>query len=91
VDAYYVRGEALSTLQDGGARSLGVVLGDLLGGPAGAVLGARLDPPPAYGARHSLAEVPPPGASFATAHDPVAMHGMGWVERGLDRAIATAH
>ena len=89
VEAYYVRGEVLSTLQDGGDRVVGSVLGGLFG-PAGAALGAGVDAPSAYGQRIALDEVAPAGAGFLKAHDPVAMHGMGWVERGLDKAVAQA-
>ncbi len=91
VDAWYVRGEVLSTLQDGGDRVVGAGLGGLFGGPVGAGLGGQLNAPSAYGVRHALNEVPPPGAGVLASHNPVSMHGMGWVERGLDKATAASN
>ena len=58
VEAFYVRGEVLSALQDGGDR----VAGALLGGAFGA---AFLNAPEAYGHRHAIGNDRPPGNSWS--------------------------
>lgn len=81
VDAYYVRGEILSLIQDGGDRVIGGLLGGVLGGLAA-------DAPEAYGNRHELDAVKPEGSRFWEHNGLVERHGMDWVIRGLDRAAA---
>jgi hypothetical protein len=92
VDAYYLDGDPLSRLQDGGDRWLGAGLGGLFGGLGGGVLGALLvDAPPAYGDRHQLAPVGPEGrpGEDASLGD---LHGRAWLISSLDAAYrAAAH
>ena len=76
VDAYYVRGEALSLLQDGGDR----VIGPIILGP---IVGSQVDVPPAYGDRHVLDAVTPEGKDWRNAINPVDRHGMDWVQSSL--------
>jgi Lipase (class 3) len=73
VSAFYVRGEILSVLQDGGDRVLGSVLGrfagSAIGGPLGGVAGAQFgrtfaDAPEAYGNRIALDAVRPNNLSW---------------------------
>lgn len=75
VQAYNVRGEILTHLQDGGDR----VLGALLFGIPGAVL---LDAPSAYGARHLLPGAVPEGKSWFAEHSRVDRHMIDWVLAG---------
>jgi Lipase (class 3) len=75
VQAFYVRGEVLSAIQDGGDR----VIGAIFGGIRGATL---VDAPPAYGTRVPLTAVRPNGQPWY-ADDPVARHGMDWVVSSL--------
>ena len=75
VQAFYVRGEGLSAIQDGGDR----VIGAIFGGVAGAALA---DAPPAYGTRHALDAVRPTGVHWY-ADNPAARHGMNWVLSSL--------
>jgi hypothetical protein len=77
VRAYYVRGEVLSTLQDGGDRLLGTALGGLFGG-------AVADAPEAYGQRIGLNGVRPEGLRWYQ-DNPVSRHGMDWVLSSLPR------
>jgi Protein of unknown function (DUF2974) len=77
VSAFYIRGEVLSAIQDGGDR----VLGALLGGP---ILGARADAPSAYGQRIALDAVRPDGVRWYQDNS-VARHGMDWVLASLNR------
>jgi hypothetical protein len=77
VSAYYVRGEVLSAIQDGGDR----VLGGLIGGLTGARL---VDAPEAYGKRIALESVRPEGLRWYQ-DNPVARHGMDWVLSSLNR------
>ncbi len=75
VQAFYVRGEVLSAIQDGGDRTIGAIFG-------GAV-GARLaDAPAAYGTRRVLDPVRPSGVPWY-ADTPVARHAMTWVSSSL--------
>lgn len=78
VDAYYVSGEVLSALQDGGDRVAGGLLGGLLGA-------AVADAPSAYGTRHKLEAARPDGAGWLDGLNPVAKHGMDWVLSSLPR------
>ncbi|MFC4293074.1 Mbeg1-like protein [Sphingorhabdus arenilitoris] len=71
VDAYYVRGEILSLIQDGGDRFIGGVLGGLLGA-------AVLDAPEAYGRRIGIDAVRPEGVKWYQ-DNPAARHGIAWV------------
>jgi hypothetical protein len=73
VSAVYVRGEILSTLQDGGDRVLGSILGrfagSAVGGPLGGVAGAQFgrtfaDAPEAYGNRIAIDAVRPSNLSW---------------------------
>ncbi|NJM50045.1 MAG: DUF2974 domain-containing protein [Sphingomonadales bacterium] len=75
VDAYFVRGEILSLLQDGGDRVIGGVLGGLLGA-------AILDAPEAYGRRIGIDAVRPEGVKWYQ-DNPAARHGMEWVVSSL--------
>jgi Protein of unknown function (DUF2974) len=75
VTAYYVRGEILSAIQDGGDRFLGGILGGLIG--AGAA-----DAPEAYGTRIGLNAVRPEGLRWYQ-DNPGARHGMDWVLSSL--------
>lgn len=71
ISAFYVRGEILSAVQDGGDR----VLGAIFGGVPGAILA---DAPEAYGTRIPLDAVRPEGTHWYQ-DNPVARHGMNWV------------
>lgn len=75
VDAYYVRGEILSALQDGGDRALG----GLLGGLGGLLIA---DAPEAYGNRIGLNGVRPSDVRWYQ-DNPVSRHGMNWVLASL--------
>lgn len=75
IAAFYVRGEILSAVQDGGDR----VLGAIFGGPLGGVLA---DAPEAYGDRMPLDAVRPQGQHWYQ-DNPVARHGMDWVLSSL--------
>lgn len=76
VDAWYVRGEILSLLQDGGDR----VIGGVFGGIAGGLL---VDAPEAYGERRGLDSVAPNGKNWLDRLNPVDRHGMDWVLQSL--------
>jgi Protein of unknown function (DUF2974) len=75
VQAFYVRGEVLSAIQDGGDRAIGQIFG-------GAIGRAIVDAPSAYGTRISLAPVRPAGTPWY-GDNPVARHGMNWVQSSL--------
>ncbi len=77
VSAYYVRGEVLSAVQDGGDRALGGLLGGIVGA-------AVVDAPSAYGSRIALDAVRPEGLRWYQ-DNPVARHGMDWVLSSLGR------
>lgn len=91
VQAWYVDGEILSSIQDGGDRVLGGVLGGILtGGPGGAAAGAvLLDLPEAYGTRHEMDAVAPEGLNWFERNLspmlPIDRHGMDWVLSSLPR------
>lgn len=90
VDAYYLDGDPLSRVQDGGDRWLGAGLGGLFGGLGGGVLGALLaDAPAAYGERHQLEAVGPrgQGGDDASLGD---LHGRAWLISSLDAAYRAA-
>jgi type VI secretion system secreted protein VgrG len=90
VDAYYLDGDPLSRVQDGGDRWLGAGLGGLFGGLGGGILGALLvDAPAAYGDRHELTSVGPEGQSRddASLGD---LHGRAWLISSLDAAYRAA-
>jgi hypothetical protein len=75
VAAYYVRGEILSAIQDGGDRVIGGLLGGLIGG-------SSIDAPEAYGKRIGLNAVRPEGLRWYQ-DNPGARHGMDWVLSSL--------
>ena len=77
VNAYYVRGEVLSAIQDGGDRFAGA----LLGGLGGALIG---DLPEAYGNRIGLDAVRPQGVKWYQ-DNPIARHGIDWVQASLNK------
>lgn len=76
IAAFYVRGEVLSAVQDGGDR----VAGAILGGIPGAIFA---DAPEAYGTRIPLDAKQPAGQQWFQ-DTPVARHGMDWVQSSLD-------
>ena len=90
VDAYFVRGEILSAMQDGGDKVVGMFLGRAVGGTllgplgafAGTVAGRGLDAPEAFGRRIELPAIDPGNTPFYREHA-VARHGMDWVLAGL--------
>nr|WP_322952429.1 Mbeg1-like protein [Nitrospirillum sp. BR 11163] len=95
VNAYYNDGDPLSGLQDNRETVLGGMTGaaTVADPVAGAGLGGFIldreskgQPvlPQAYGTRHELPKVHPAGAGFLARHNPVAMHGMDYVIRGID-------
>ncbi len=91
VDAYYDSGDPLSKFQDSNAFKgglIGGVLGGIFGGGLpGIVLGAIAGhAPSAYGDRHVLATIDPPGGGSITDR-----HGMDYVQRGLDSALNQLH
>jgi hypothetical protein len=75
VQAYYVRGDILSALQDGGDRLIGGALGGLWGGTV-------TDAPEAYGQRIGLNGVRPEGVRWYQ-DNPGARHGMDWILSSL--------
>ncbi len=75
ISAFYVRGEILSTLQDGGDRMIGAILGG--------VTGARhFDMPEAVGNRIELDPVRPDGMRWYQDHA-ISRHGMAYVNSSL--------
>lgn len=89
VHAFYVRGDILSALQDGGDRMVGALLGRVVGSLAGPVgglvgelVGRQIDAPEAYGTRMALDAHRPDGKSW-WQDNPVARHGMDWVLASL--------
>jgi Protein of unknown function (DUF2974) len=77
VSAFYIKGEVLSAIQDGGDR----IAGALFGGLPGALVA---DAPEAYGTRFALDAVRPAGTRWYQ-DNPVARHGMDWVIASLGR------
>ena len=89
VEAFYVRGEVLSAMQDGGDRVAGALLGGAIGGPLGRLVGgALLDAPEAYGHRHAIGNDRPAGNSWTEElplYRAIARHGMDYVLNNLPR------
>ena len=91
VDAWYVDGEVLSVLQNGGDRVIGGAIGRFFGGflgPAGGLAGgiggaAVADMPEAYGTPHVLDASAPVGKNWLDGINPVDRHGMDWVLHNL--------
>jgi Lipase (class 3) len=77
VSAFYIRGEVLSAIQDGGDRVVGAIFGGIRGGIAA-------DAPSAYGTRIALDPVRPQGTAWYQ-DTPVARHAMDWVIASLNR------
>jgi hypothetical protein len=75
IAAFYVRGEVLSAVQDGGDRVVGAIFGGVLGA-------ALADAPEAYGTRMPLDAVRPEGTHWYQDNT-VARHGMDWVLSSL--------
>lgn len=71
ISAFYVRGDLLSTLQDGGDRMIGALLGGAFGAQ-------NLDMPEAIGTRIELDPVRPDGMRWYQ-DNPIARHGMAYV------------
>ena len=99
VDAYYVPGEVLSTVQDNRGAVLSVLTMaatavDLYAGAwvgafaAGREAAGKPLLPQAYGTRHALPEAPPPGKGFVGRHNPIDKHGLDWVISGIDKQRA---
>ena len=83
ISAFYVRGEVLSSLQDGGDRVVGGLLGAYLGGPWGGAAGATVtDFPEAVGTRIGLDPVRPDGMHW-WQDNPVSRHFMDYVVSSL--------
>ena len=95
VEAYYTQGEPLSALQDhragvlggltGGATLVDPALGGALGG---FILGRQAAGQPvlpqAYGTRHALPRIPPPGAGIWQRNNVKDWHGMDYIVRGIE-------
>lgn len=82
INAYYVRGEILSSLQDGGDRVLGALLSSYLGW--GPVAGASLvDLPEAVGDRIPMDAVRPEGKAWYDIGGPIDRHQMDYVISSL--------
>jgi Protein of unknown function (DUF2974) len=77
VSAFYIRGEILSAIQDGGDRVLGAIFGGTIGS-------ALADAPPAYGNRVALNAVRPDGVRWYQDNS-AARHGIDWVIASLSR------
>lgn len=75
ISAYYVRGDLLSALQDGGDRMIGALLGGVLGASV-------VDMPEAIGNRIELDPVRPEGMRWYQ-DNPVARHLMDYVQSSL--------
>lgn len=83
VQAYSVPHEVLTSLQNGGDRVIGGVLGDIVAGPLGGIAGgAILDAPSAYGTHHELPDVRPQGVNWFEGLNPISRHGIDWVLAG---------
>ncbi len=82
VSAFYVRGEILSALQDGGDRVAGALIGSLFRAPFQGA--AMLDAPEAYGTRIALNSQRPDNKAWYQ-DNPVARHQIDWVIASLGR------
>lgn len=84
IQAYYVRGEILSALQDGGDRVAGALIGGLITRSwTGARFGAQhVDAPEAFGTRIALNAERPDGMRWYQDH-PVSRHGIDYVLSSL--------
>lgn len=86
IDAFYLRGDPLSALQDGGDRLIAGGLGAIILGAPGAILGGSLgDAAPAVGDRIPLIPTPPEGQSWRDV-SPGALHGVEWLHSSLEAA-----
>jgi hypothetical protein len=86
IDAFYLRGDPLSTLQDGGDRAILGGLGAILFGAPGAILGGVFgDAAPAVGDRIPITPTPPEGQSWRDV-GPGALHGVEWFQSSLGAA-----
>lgn len=81
IRAYYVRGEILSAMQDGGDRVAGGLLGYMAAGPWGGLGGAAVaDMPSAVGTRIAMDRVNPEGKHwYSLSNNPVGWHMMDYV------------
>lgn len=86
IDAFYMRGDPLSTLQDGGDRAILGGLGAILFGAPAAILGGVFgDAAPAVGDRIPITPTPPEGQSWRDV-GPGALHGVEWFQSSLGAA-----
>lgn len=86
IDAFYLRGDPLSALQDGGDRLIVGGLGAIILGLPGALLGGAVgDAAPAVGDRIPIEPTPPEGQSWWDA-GPGALHGVEWFQSSLGAA-----
>jgi hypothetical protein len=98
IDAYYVPGDALSTLQD---NREGVLAGGLVAATAASPraglqlvyntvkneISGKQTLPRAAGRRIPLPVAMPPGKSGMTYYNPVSRHGMDWVQEGISKEM----
>ncbi len=82
VSAFYVRGEILSAMQDGGDRVAGALLGSLFRAPFQGA--AVVDLPEAYGTRIALNSQRPADKAWYQ-DNPGARHSINWVLSSLGR------
>lgn len=75
VHAFYVPGDALHLIQEGGDRAIGFTLGGIAGG-------ALADAPEAYGTQHALPDVRPADRNWFEGLNPIDRHGIDWVVAG---------
>lgn len=84
IDAFYLKGDPLSLLQDGGDRIILGGLGAALLGPLGGVAaGWAGDAPGAVGDRIPVSPTPPEDQSWWN-WTPGALHGVEWFQSSLD-------
>lgn len=87
IRAYYVSGEILSAMQDGGDRVAGGLLGYAAAGPWGGLGGAAVaDMPSAVGTRIEMDRVNPEGVHWYSlkSNNPVGWHMMDYVLASVD-------
>src|SRR5699024_6850510 len=90
IQAYHVKGEVLTGVQNGGDRVLGGIFGGGAGvllGPAGIIGGSILgsskaDAPEAYGIQHTLPDVAPTDKNLIERLNPIDRHMIDWVLAG---------